>query len=200
VNGDLPEFTTGQARKEGLPEEIGIHLALGDLEGRIGRSFLKFDHVRVVVNSDGAELAKEVLPQQCVKLHVKHLLQLVQVHNGNLLRSPHILAQPDIGRAPQRISDQASGPLAVRHALQLETKVVAVNFCADDGSVGPRIQQKYGGITVHPAFHNNQRLHGAEGNSDRAGMRGIPQRDQQERQESQHAETRPVTSRARSWH
>ena len=53
---------------------------------------------------------------------------------------------------------------------------VAVNSCADDGSISTCIQQKCGGITVHLAFHNDQRLHSAEGNSDRAGMRGIWQR------------------------
>jgi len=135
-------------------------------------SFLKFDHMRAVVDAYGAELAKEILAQQRVKLHVKHLLQLLQVHDGDLLCSPHILAQPHIGGTSQRISDQASAPLSARHARQLEPNVT-VNFCADDGTVGASIQQKYGGIAVHSALDNDQRLHGTEWNSHRAGMGGI---------------------------
>ena len=82
-----------------------------------GRSFLKFDYVRSIVNPYRAELAEEILAQQSVKIHVKHLLELVQVHDGDLLGGPCILAQPDIGRTSQRISGEARAPLAPRRAL-----------------------------------------------------------------------------------
>jgi hypothetical protein len=152
--------------------------------------------VRPVINPHRTELAEEVLAQQSVEVYVKHLLQFIEVHDGDLLRSPHILGQADIGGTPQRISGEASGSLAVRHALQFEASVT-VNFCAHDGSVGAGIQQECGGVTIQFALDDNERLHGAKGNSNRAGMRGIRHRRQKEQQESQRARKRQATLGAR---
>jgi len=151
--------------------------------------FLQLDHVRPVINPHGTELAEEVLAKQSVKVHVKHLPQLVEVHDGNLLRSPHILGQADIGGTPQRISGKARGPQTVRDALQLETSVT-VNFCAYNGSVGAGIQQECGSVTIQFALDDNQGLHGAEGNSDGAGVGGDRHRSQQQQEQSQHARKR----------
>jgi len=166
-------------------------------QAEISGLLLQLDHVRAVVNPYGTELAEEVLAQQSVELHVKHLFQLVQVHDGNLLRSPHILAQFDIGRTAQRISGEAGGPLAAGHALEVEARVT-VNLCAHDGSVGAGIQQEYGSVTVHFAPDDNQGLHGAEGNSYRAGMRRIGHRSQQEQQQNQRVTKRQATLSAPS--
>jgi hypothetical protein len=54
-------------------------------------SFLKFNYVGPVINPHGTELAQEILAEQSVEFHVEHLLQLVQIHDGNLLRGPNIL-------------------------------------------------------------------------------------------------------------
>jgi hypothetical protein len=128
---------------------------------------------------------------------MKRLLQIVQVHNRNLLRGPYPVTQLDIRRATQRIADQAGSRRATRRALQFKPSV-AINFCADDSAIGAGIQQKCGGITVYFAFYDNQRLHGAEGNSDRTGMRGIGQRYQEKEQQSQCARPSPMTLRVQS--
>jgi hypothetical protein len=47
--------------------------------------------VGAVVDAHGTELAEEILAKQSVKVHVKHLLQFVEIHDGNLLRGPNIL-------------------------------------------------------------------------------------------------------------
>src|SRR5882762_10351394 len=94
-----------------------------------GWLFLELDQVGAVIDAHGTELAEEVLAQQSVEVHVKHLLELVEVHDGDLLRHPHILAQAEIGRASQRISGEASSALAVRHGLKLKASLT-VNFCA----------------------------------------------------------------------
>jgi hypothetical protein len=185
-------------------ERIGMHCRDGaqrvaSLPGQARRSFLKFDHVRAVINPHGAKLAEDILTEQSIKIHVKHLLQLVQIHNGNLLRGPHMTTQLKISGAPQRISDQPGARLMAGHALQLKTNVT-VDFCANDSSVGAGIEQKYSGITVHFAFHNNQGLHGAERDADRAGMCEIRQGNQQEEQESQRARKRPATLGAHGAH
>ena len=111
--------------------------------------------MRAVIDAHGTELAEEVLAQQSVEVHVKHLLKLVQVHDGDLLRDPHIFAQAEIGRTPQRISGEASSALAARHALELEASV-AINLRAHDGSVGAGIQHECGGVTIHFALNDNQ--------------------------------------------
>ena len=139
-----------------------------------------------VIDAHGTELAEEVLAQQSVEVHVKHLLQLVEVHDGDLLRKPNIVAEPDVGRAPQRVSGEASGALAMRHALELEAGV-AINLRAHDGSVGAGVQDERGGVTIHFSQDDNQGLHGAEGNSYRSGVRGIAYGRQEEQQESQRA-------------
>ena len=145
-----------------------------------------------VIDAHGTELAEEVLAQQSVEVHVKHLLQLVQVHDGDLLGHPHILTQAEIGRPPQRVSGEASRSLAMRHALELEASV-AIDFCAHDGSVGAGVQDERGGVTIHFSQDDDQGLHGAEGNSDRSGMRGIGHGRQEEQQESQRARERQGT-------
>ena len=133
------------------------------------------------------------MTQQSVEVHVQHLLQLVQVHDGDLLGNPHILAQAEIGGTPQRISDEASRTLAVRHTLELKASG-AINLCAHDGSVGTGIQHERGGVTIHFALDDNQGLHGPEGNSDRAGMRGIGHWRQEEQHEDQRMRERQGTS------
>ena len=145
-----------------------------------------------VIDAHGTELAEEVLAQQSVEVYVKHLLQLVQVHDGDLLGHPHILAQAEIGRPPQRVSGEASRPLAMRHALELEASV-AIDFCAHDGSVGAGVQDERGGVTIHFSQDDDQGLHGTEGNPDRSGMRGIGHGRQEEQQESQRARERQGT-------
>ena len=139
-----------------------------------------------VIDAHGTELAEEVLAQQSVEVHVKHLLQLVEVHDGDLLRHPNILAQAEICRTPQRVSGEASGALAMRQALEFEAGV-AINLRAHDGSVGAGVQDERGGVAIHFSQDDDQGLHGAEGNSDRSGMRGIGHGHQEERQESQSA-------------
>ena len=145
-----------------------------------------------VIDAHRTELAEEVLAQQSVEVHVKHLLQLVEVHDGDLLRKPNIVAEPDVGRAPQRVSGEASGALAMRHALEFEAGV-AINLCAHDSSVGTGVQDERGGVTIHFSQDDNQGLHGAEGNSYRSGMRGIGYGRQEEQQESQRARERQGT-------
>ena len=140
--------------------------------------------MRAVINPNRTELAEEVLTQQSVEIHVKHLLQLVQVHDGDLLSNPYILTQAEIGGTPQRVSGETSSPWTVRHALQREASV-AINFCADDGSVRARIQHECGEVTIHFALDDNQGLYGAEGNSYRARVREIQHWRQEEQQESQ---------------
>jgi hypothetical protein len=54
------------------------------------RSFLEFDCVGAVIDAHGTELAEEILAEQGVKVDVQHLLQLIQVHDGDLLRDPGI--------------------------------------------------------------------------------------------------------------
>jgi hypothetical protein len=154
--------------------------------------FLKFDDVGAVIDPNRPELAEEVLAQQSVEVHVKHLLQLVEVHDGHLLAYPHVLAQAEIGRTPQRVSGEASGALAMRHALELEAGV-AVNLRAHDGSVGAGVQDERGGVTIHFSQDDDQGLHGAEGNPDRSGMRRIGHGRQEEQQESQSARGRQGT-------
>jgi len=156
--------------------------------------FLKLDQVGAVIDPNGTELAKEVLAEQSVEIHVKHLLQLAQVHDRDLLRNPYILAQAEIGWTPQRISSEASRPLAVRNALEVEASIT-VNLCAHDGSVSAGIQDEYSDVTIHFALDDNQGLYGAEGNSDRARMRGIGNRRQEEQQESQRTRERQGTPR-----
>ena len=151
--------------------------------------------MRAVVNPHGTELPQEVLAQQSVKVHVKHLLQLIEVHDGDLLRSPSIVRQLDVRRAPQRISVKAGASMARRHSLKIKPSI-AIDFCADNGPIGAGVEQKCGGITIHFTFKNNQGLHSAEVNSDYAGMRGIGQRHQQEHQEGQRASKRPAALRA----
>jgi hypothetical protein len=148
--------------------------------------------VRVVIDAHGAELAEEILAQQSVEVHVKHLLKLGQVHDGDLLSGPHILAELDIGRTPQGISGEAGAPLAAGHALEVEASVT-INFCAHDGSVGAGIQHEYGNVTVHFALDDNQGLHSTEGNSYRAGMRRVGHWRQQEQQQSQRSRKRQET-------
>ena len=77
----------------------------------------------------------------------------------------------------------------MRHALELEASV-AIDFCAHDGSIGAGVQDERGGVTIHFSQHDDQGLHGAEGNSDRSGMRGIGHRRQEEQQESQRVRKR----------
>jgi len=103
-------------------------------------------------------------------------------------RHPNISPRPRSAARRNEYPAKPAAALAMRHALELEAGV-AINLRAHDGSVAPVSKTKRGGVTIHFSQHDDQGLHGAEGNSDRSGMRGIGHGRQEEQQESQRAES-----------
>jgi hypothetical protein len=140
----------------------------------------------VVVDAHGAELAEDVLPEQAVEVQFEHAFQIFEVHHRDGLPEPLALAQDQIRGAAKGISGQADASGFAR-ILRQSQLVVAVSFGADNGAIGAGIEQKRGAIAVHFAFHEDHGLDGAEWDVKCSGASAIRQRDEEEKEERQHA-------------
>lgn len=115
--------------------------------GSRGRAlFLKFNDMRVVVDANGAEPAKDVLPQKAVELGPDILREVTKVHDRDRLRKQKKAGNLQVHAQAQCISDDA-GSLARR--LDEGRVDTAAEFGADDGVVGAGVEQQCRRIPVH---------------------------------------------------
>lgn len=95
--------------------------------------------MRAVVDANGAELSKDVLPQKAVELGPDILREVAEVHDRDRLRKQKKAGNLQVHAQAQRVSDDA-GSLA--RGLDEGRVDAAAEFGADDGVVGARIEQE----------------------------------------------------------
>lgn len=130
-----PQHATPPA--SGLPIIMAIARANPGSRGRA--LFLKFDDMSVVVDANGAELAKDVLPQKAVELGPDILREVAKVHDRDRLRKQKKAGNLQVHAQAQRISDDARSLARQLDEGRVDT---AAEFGVDDGVVGAGVEQQ----------------------------------------------------------
>ena len=115
-------------------------------ESLVGELLFEFDDAGAVVDADGAEFAKDVLPQEAVELDADTLGEIPQTHDRHGLGKQKPIRDFQIHAQAQRITHNAG---ALAGTLDGGRRHAGAHFGADDGVIGAGIEQKRSRAAVH---------------------------------------------------
>ena len=103
--------------------------------------FLEFDHVRPIVDANRTEFTEDVLAEEAVDMfNAKDVRKFIQVHDGNAVPVPAMLAELEVHADRNGIAGDAWPTKSAMNAIQRIVR--AVNPGAYDRSDRAGVQQK----------------------------------------------------------